>query len=84
MLINESYHILSFQLLCKFTDELPFINKQTETKSQFSLSFFKFLMYFSTCNQLFLVAAANLENKQSSNKGYCKTKRYPKKLQASL
>ena len=49
-------------------------------------------MYFSTRDQLFLsgklsrnmASAANLENKQTSNKAYRKTKHYPKKLKVYL
>ena len=51
-------------------------------------------MYFSTRDQFFLsgqrgwninmVSAANLENKQTSNMAYCKTKYYPKILKVYL
>ena len=51
-------------------------------------------MYFSTRDQLFLsdqlswnfsmTSSANLENKQTSNKAYRKTKYYPKKLKVFL
>ena len=51
-------------------------------------------MYFSTRDQLFLsgqlswnfnmASAANLENKQTSNQAYRKTKCYPKKLKVCL